>query len=88
MDFKTELQALVNKYPGIIKKVRVEFVNEMEVEPNGVQFVQPKTYTPVEKLTIPAGTFQMTETVYTEMPTSPTQQAIKKTLDVLTKPVL
>ncbi len=34
MDFKTELQNLVNRYAGIIKKVKVEFVKDVEVEPN------------------------------------------------------
>ncbi len=44
MDFKTELQNLVNRYPGMIKKVKVEFVEEMAVEPNGTP---PTVYNPI-----------------------------------------
>ena len=36
MDFKTELQSLVNRYKGIIKSVKVEFVKGIEVSPTDV----------------------------------------------------
>lgn len=41
MDFKTELQNLVNRFPGIIKSVKVQFVTSIDVKPNGAPIVQP-----------------------------------------------
>lgn len=47
MDFKSELQNLVNRYPGMIKRVRVEFVEELAVEPNGAPALPTIQYQPV-----------------------------------------
>lgn len=84
MDFKTELQNLINKYPGMIKKVKVEFVKEIEVEPNGAppvynvpvtRPISPVVTTPAvpaippELLHVPKiDAFEMTEIRYADAP--------------------
>lgn len=88
MDFKTELQNLVNRYPGMIKKVKVEFVKEIEVEPNGQTPVQiapvpmsalPKAALPPELTNVPKiDGFNMTEIRYNDAPKArPTTQTVK-----------